>query len=60
VKPSTVDSYRYNLLKSESTRKAWPLIRLMIGSGKYLEKLEATIKLIEDEEKEALTSKSHA
>lgn len=42
-------SYRYNLLKSESTRKVWPLIKLMMGSGKYIEMIEATIAVIEKE-----------
>lgn len=58
VDPFPVDSYRYNLLKSESTRKAWPLIRLMLGSGYYVKQMEATIRRVEDKEKEAVTSKS--
>lgn len=54
IKPSTVDSYRYNLLRSPSTRKAWPLIKLMLGGGKYVDKMEATIRFIEEEEKKNL------
>ena len=60
VKPSDKRGYRYNLLKSESTRKAWPLIKLMIGSGTYIEKMEATIRLIEEEENQKLHSKDRA
>lgn len=44
------DGYRYTMLKSPATRKAWPVLKRMIAPGKYRDKIEATIKAIEAEE----------
>lgn len=45
--PWVEGSYRFNMLSSEATRKAWPLIKRMMGPGKYCEKVEATLKVCE-------------
>lgn len=51
--PYSVGSYAYNLLKSPSTREAWPLIKLMMGGGEYVESIEATIEVIKKAEERA-------
>lgn len=50
TEPFERDGYRYTMLKTQATRKAWPLIKRMIAPGKYGDKIEATIKAIEAEE----------
>jgi hypothetical protein len=51
--PFQPDTYRYNLLKSSYTRKAWPFLRKFIQKSPYSEKIEKTIDLIESEESRA-------
>ena len=45
--PWVKGSYRYNMFCTEATRKAWPLIKRMMGPDKYCEQLEATLKACE-------------
>jgi len=45
--PWVEGSYRYNMFSSEPTRKAWPLIRRMMGPDKYCDKVEVTLKVYE-------------
>jgi len=47
--PFEEGSYRYTMLLSPETRKAWPLLKKMINPeiGSYGKKIEATIRIIE-------------
>jgi hypothetical protein len=53
VSPFEVGSYRYNMLSSHRTRKAWPIIKKLMEPGKYRDKIDITIKEIEQENKHA-------
>lgn len=39
-------SYRYEMCKSEATRKAWPIIKRMMNPSNYRDKIDSTINLI--------------
>lgn len=45
--PFPPGSYRRTMLEAEHTRKAWPLIRVMMSDTPYRRRIEATIALIE-------------
>ncbi len=47
-KPFPADSYRYNMCKTEEFRKAWPLVKKMMNGSNYIQKIDKTIKLIEN------------
>ncbi|MDO9528330.1 MAG: hypothetical protein Q7J27_04130 [Syntrophales bacterium] len=46
IKTFEVGSYRYDMCKSEATRKAWPIIKRMMNPSNYRDKINATINLI--------------
>ena len=48
--PYPKDGYRYTLLKSKDTRKAWPLLKRMMVPSNYIDKIEATLHQIQKEE----------
>lgn len=50
-KPFAPGTYRYNMLKSERTRRAWPLIKKFMGPSPYRDKIEFTISCIDRQEK---------
>lgn len=41
-------SYRYNMIKSEEFRKAWPLVKQMMNKTSFTTKIDNTINLIEN------------
>lgn len=48
--PFPFNSLRYRMCESESTQRAWPLLkRFFVGSPHYLSRIEKTIKLFEQE-----------
>jgi len=49
VKPFERESYRYSMLKSPQTRRAWPIIRKMMEPDSYRDKIDITIQMIEEE-----------
>lgn len=46
IKTFQVGSYRYEMCKSEATRKAWPIIKRMMNPSNYRDKIDSTINLI--------------
>ena len=50
--PFGVDHYRYRMCKSEATRRAWPLVRMLMYRSPFVEQVDLTIKQIEAEEAE--------
>ncbi|MEO0964312.1 MAG: hypothetical protein AAFY08_04260 [Planctomycetota bacterium] len=53
--PFPKDSYRYQMLASPSTRRAWPILKRFINTdiGNYANKIEKTILIIETTGKDA-------
>ena len=47
--PYQKGTYRYNMLKASKTRKAWPILQKFIEPSPYRDKLEVTLKTIEEE-----------
>ncbi len=47
ITPFDIGSYRYNMLKSTRTRKAWPILKQLMEPGNYRDKIDLTIKEIE-------------
>lgn len=45
--PFPPGSYRYAMLKAEPTRKLWPILKRLMHQDSYIDKIEATIKVIE-------------
>jgi hypothetical protein len=43
IKTFEVGSYRYEMCKSEATRKAWPIIKRLMNPSNYRDKIDATI-----------------
>jgi hypothetical protein len=50
--PFGVDHYRYRMCKSGATRKAWPLVKMLMNRSPFVEQVDLTIKQIEDKEAE--------
>ncbi len=47
--PYEKGSYRYNILKASKTRKVWPILQKFIEPSPYRDKIEVTLKTIEEE-----------
>ena len=53
TKPFRPGTYRYNMCKSEATRRAWPLIKMMMNTTDFVKAIDRTIERIEAEERSA-------
>jgi hypothetical protein len=61
VGPFRKDSYRYNLCKSEKTRKAFKFLKQILGNVEITRRIEATFKQIDEKRGRCLkTSKQEA
>ncbi|MGA9769376.1 MAG: hypothetical protein WBV94_10065 [Blastocatellia bacterium] len=52
--PFEEGSYRYIMCSQSSTRKAWPIIRKMMSNHVFRKKMDKTIAIIEETEKEVM------
>jgi hypothetical protein len=44
------DGYRYSMLRSERTRKAWPVLKGFMEPGQFVDAIDRTIREIETDE----------
>ena len=51
VRPFDLNSYRGVIIQSEDTRRIWPILKKCIAPSPYRDRIEATIRKIEEMEK---------